>query len=51
MFNKPASPSVLYEPPLNGLMITFFGVGVLKSLAYKKTHTPETGFFNFQANH
>jgi hypothetical protein len=29
MFDKPASPSVLYEPPLNGLMITFFGVGVL----------------------
>jgi len=45
MFDKPASPPVLYEPPLNCLMITFFGVGVLKSLAYKKPITLKQGFF------
>jgi len=37
IIDKPDLPPVLYEPPLNCLMITFFGVGVLKSLAYKKT--------------
>jgi hypothetical protein len=48
MFDKPASPPVLYEPPLNGLMITFFGVGVLKSIAYKKPITLKQGFSTFR---